>query len=89
MNTFTAGTLVRVSSSLADVAGVLTDATLTCRMKEPDGMITTLTVTRDAAGKNHADFLTAKLGLHQYEFLATGAAQAAGLGQFLVTQAPW
>jgi len=88
VKTYVVGTAVRLSADLTLLAtGALTDATMTIKVKTPDGTVTALTATRDAAGKFHADYLTAMLGLHRYEAIATGAAQAAAVGQFLVTQA--
>lgn len=70
--------------------GALTDAgTVTAKITDPAGVVTTLTVVRDSVGQYHADFTTVLTGLHVYEFLASGGSITAinAVGQFLVTEA--
>ena len=90
MNSYTVGTLVRLTGALAAVVGgAAVDATLAVNMRTPDGASASLTVVRDGAGAYHADFVPTMLGLRQYEWVATGAAQVTNVGQFLVTQTTW
>lgn len=87
MNSYIAGTLVRMSASLAAVSGgAAVDATIGATVLNPDGTETVLSVVRDGPGLYHADLVPAGMGLYQYEFVATGVAQVVAMGQFLVTE---
>lgn len=87
MNNYVAGTLVRLSAVLkTSASNALTDATMVCKVLLPDGTSSTVTSVRDSAGNYHADYLASVVGLHRYEWIASGAATAAARGQFLVTQ---
>ena len=89
MNFYTNNTLIALTTSVATAAGAPINATtMVFRITTPDGVIADYsgTVTNPTVGQYVADFLAVQVGLHQYEWVATGAAQVAAVGQFVVNQ---
>ena len=89
MNHYTTGTLVQLNLSVTTATGAfINPTTLTFRIQTPDSVITdySTSVTNSSVGVYYATFTPSQVGLHQYEWIGTGAAQVATLGQFLVTQ---
>ncbi len=88
MNTYVQGTLVRLTSLIASVAGTLTDpTTVVLKIKTPDQVITDLSafVVKDSVGNYHCDFTSSQVGLHQCEWLCAGNAVVNGVDWFQVT----
>lgn len=63
--------------------------TLTFKMREPDGTITTYvyggspdSITKNSTGNFHVDWLLAQVGRHTYRWIGTGAAAEADTGEF-------
>ena len=62
--------------------------TLTFKMKEPDGTVTTYVfgtdaeLVKDDTGDYHADWTIAKAGRHRWRFIATGGAHGEEPGDF-------
>lgn len=58
-------------------------------VKDPAGykIDVTSSIVRDGVGLYHVDYLPTMTGEYIYEFIGTGAAEIAALGQFLVTRA--
>ena len=62
--------------------------TLTFKMREPDGTVTTYVyvtdaeVVRDSLGNFHVDWLLAQVGRHTYRWVDTGTAAEADTGEF-------
>ena len=86
LSNYVKGDLVRLSAVFT-VAGVATDpTTVTCTVRDPSGTETTPATTKDSVGNYHVDvdLTAAKSGVWQYEFLGTGACQAAMTGEFFV-----
>jgi hypothetical protein len=88
MNSYTSGTLVRMTFTVTQLNGQPIDPTaVSCKVKTPDGVVTDLSgsVVRDSQGLYHADILTAQYGVHDYEWIGTGLAPITGRAQFDVT----
>jgi hypothetical protein len=86
LSNYVKGDLVRLSAVFT-VSGVATDpTTVTCTVRDPGGTETTPAATKDSIGNYHVDvdLTSAKSGVWQYEFLGTGACQAAMVGEFFV-----
>ena len=87
MNSYIAGTLVQINATLVTAQGVfVAPTTLTFKIQTPDGIVTdySSTIVIEAPGAYYANFTPTQTGLHQYEWIGTGAAQAAVQGQFIV-----
>lgn len=70
------------------VAGVLTDpTTISLLVLDPAAVTTTLSPVRDSVGTFHYDYSPAVAGTYLYRWVATGAAQSAQDGSFLVRPA--
>jgi hypothetical protein len=70
------------------VAGILTDATsVSLLVQDPSAATTTYTPVRDSVGTYHYDYTPTVAGTYLYRWLATGAAQDAQDGSFLVQPA--
>ena len=83
-NSYAIGTQVQVSVTFT-VAGVASDPTVvTAKVKDPAGVVSTLSTIRDAQGVYHALFVTALPGVHYYRFTGTGAVVVAGENAFVV-----
>jgi uncharacterized protein YfaS (alpha-2-macroglobulin family) len=69
---------------------VLTDpTTVTLKVLDPTGVVTTPTPVHDSTGFYHYDLdTTGKTGLWTYEWIGTGAVQAIAANQFNVKTAP-
>ena len=88
VNEYDKGDFARITVTFT-VSGVATDpTTVTFKMREPDGVITTWTtvpavgsIVDDAgAGVFHVDWPVDQTGTHHYRWEGTGAAAAAGEG---------
>ena len=89
MNQYTANTLIQMSVAVTTATGApISPTTLTLRIETPDGVIAdhTADIINTGIGTNYANFLAVQVGLHQYEWTGTGAAQVCTRGQFLINQ---
>jgi hypothetical protein len=74
------------------VAGVLTDpTTVTLKVKDPAGVVTTYTysggqITKDSTGNYHRDLTPSLAGRWYYRYIATGAVDATTEDSFRVRQ---
>lgn len=85
------GDLVRVSGAFTNAAGTATDPTaVSLKVIAPDGTQTTYVygtdaeVVKDSTGNYHADLSVSAAGDWHYQWIGTGAVQAAQGGQFVV-----
>lgn len=82
-NYFPIGQLVRLSAAFADDNGSAIDpTTITCKIKRPSGLVTTLTyaasgVTKDSVGNYHVDVVVDTVGIWHYRFEGTGTVTTA------------
>ena len=89
VNTYDKGDLVRVKATFT-VSSVVTDpTTVTLKVKDPDGTITTYTyaggtVTKTSTGLYYKDVSVSNDGVWYYRFEGTGACQSAAEAQFKV-----
>lgn len=90
MNSYTLGTLVRLTTTFT-VSDVNTDpTTITFKIKVPAGTITTYVygtdgqLVRSAAGIYYVDYPTAAEGIHAWRMAGTGACVAAEEQRFIV-----
>ena len=82
INSYTVGQLVRASAQFR-VGSTLTDPTsVTATHKDPNGVLTSLSVTNDGTGLRHADVTPATKGRHVVRWVGTGACVAACETQF-------
>ncbi len=78
----------RLSAAFTVSAAATDPTTLTFKMREPDGVVTTRVwetdneLVRDSLGNFHVDWLIAKVGKHYYRWIGTGAAAEADTGEF-------
>lgn len=92
MNQYIAGTLIQINLAVTTSTGTpISPTTVTFKIQTPDGVVTDYsgTVVDVSAGVYYAQFNPVQVGLHQYEWIGTGAAQISSVAQFLVTQAPF
>lgn len=88
-NIYDIGDRIRLSVAFTS-AGTATDpTTITCKVKEPDGTITTATyalaeVVKDSTGNYHYDFTPDQEGKHYYRFEGAGALIAAAESDFMI-----
>jgi len=90
MNTYTAGDLLTLSVAFTNNAGVpMAPTTVTLRVQTPDYVITDLsgTIVPGTTGNYSALFSAVQVGVHQYEWIGTGAVQVTVVDLFLVNQA--
>lgn len=89
MNYYTQGSLVRMTCAVLVGTTPTNPTTIDFRITMPDGVVTDLSssIVNDSTGNYHADYITTQVGLHQYEWIGTGAAQVSQVSQFLVSQA--
>jgi hypothetical protein len=81
-NLYDVNDLVTLDLAVA-VADVATDpTTVVCRVKAPDGTVTTPTPIKDATGAYHVDVDATQHGTYRYRWEGTGAAQGAEEGRF-------
>jgi hypothetical protein len=88
MNQYSANTLVRLSAAIATIAGAAIDPSdVTMKVKLPDNSISdqSANVVKDSIGNYHVDYLPTQTGTYTYEWIGTGDAQVAKIGQFLVS----
>jgi len=80
---YPANSLLQFSATIAPVV----NAAMTFKIRTPDGVITdySSTVESNSLGNYVASFLPVQPGPHQYEWVATGAAQTSSIGQFYCT----
>lgn len=88
MTTYTVSTLIRLSIAVTDPTGAPIDATMSLKIKDPTDAVTDVTgsITHDGTGLYHADYPPLMVGLYQYEWIGTGAAQVSAVSSFLVNQ---
>ena len=91
MNSYDVGDVVRCTGAFANRSGVAVDPTAVfCKVRKPDGTITTYTFGTDAAlvnaavGSYYVDVEATAEGIWNYRFYSTGAGQAAGETAFRV-----
>lgn len=87
-NTYDIGDLVELTAAFA-VGGAATDPTsVVCKVRDPLGVITTLSASHDGTGAYSAevDLTNAYPGEWKYQFLGTGACQAAEENTFYVRE---
>lgn len=88
MNTYLSNNLVRIFTAVTQSIGgaPIDPTTVTCKMQTPDGNITDLStsIVHDSTGNFHVDYLPTQLGVHTYEWIGTGVAQVASIGQFMI-----
>lgn len=91
-NAYDPGDLVEVSAAFADVNGVATaPANVVCKVRDPLGVITTLSASPGATGVYTAevDLTNATPGKWFYQFAGIGGCQAAGVNSFYVNESPF
>lgn len=88
---FQDGDKVRLSAAFTDIDEAASDpGSVLCKVREPDGTVTTYTYLTDAAlikdstGNYHLDFLTSQAGRHRYGFYGITSGQAVAEGEFRV-----
>lgn len=88
---FQDGDKVRLSAAFTDIDEAASDpGGVLCKVREPDGTVTTYTYGTDAAlvkdstGNYHVDFLTAQAGKHRYGFYGLSSGQAVAESEFRV-----
>lgn len=91
INVYQRGDLPRIASVFRNSGGAATDPTgVSFKYAKPSGTVTTLVYPTDAAlvkdstGNYHVDLSLTEAGEWYYRWEATGAVQAAELGQFTV-----
>jgi hypothetical protein len=89
MDSYENGQPARIAGNIK-VGGVDTDpTTLTFRITEPDGTVTTyvyltdVALVKDSVGDYHVDWAVDQIGVHYYEFVGTGTAALTLRGSFL------
>lgn len=90
MNSYTNDNLIQFGTTITDLSGNPTNASqLTFKVKTPDGVVAdySSTVQNTGIGTYTAQFFAVQVGLHQYEWVASGTVEAAQVSQFLVSQA--
>ena len=90
MNQYIENNLVQMTVAITTPSGTAVDPTaITLRIQTPDGVVTDVsgTVVHASTGNYYANYLPIQVGLHQYEWTGTGAAQVVAQGQFLINQA--
>ena len=93
MNSYDVGDVVRCSGAFANSAGAAVDPTaVLCKVRKPDGTITTLTygvdgaLVKAAVGSYYTDVNATEAGIWAYRFYSTGTGQAAGETSFRVRE---
>lgn len=91
ISVFQDGDKVRLSAAFTDIDEAASDpGGVLCKVREPDGTVTTYTYGTDAAlikdstGNYHLDFLTSSPGRHRYGFYGITSGQAVAEGEFRV-----
>lgn len=91
-NTYDKGDLVRVSAAFTSAGAAIDPTTVTAKVRDPSGNVTTLVyltdgaLVRDAAGAFHTDVNADEAGVWTYRFASTGTGQAAAEGTFRVRE---
>jgi hypothetical protein len=84
-NTYDIGDEIVLQGTFEDLTGDVEDPTsVACRVKSPDGTITTLSASKVSTGVYTASFGPSIEGVHWYRFEGTGAVTAAGERSFIV-----
>lgn len=92
MNSYDVGDLVRLTAAFTVSSSATDPTTTTCKVREPDGTVTTLVYGTDAAcvrsatGSFYVDWSTDQEGVHSVRWIGTGAAQGAAESQFNVRE---
>lgn len=86
MNAYPVGEPVHLTATFTNLAGTLTDATITLKIRTPDATETDVSgsVVHDSTGTYHYDYTTAQAGDHFARWVASGALVAAYEEQFYV-----
>lgn len=83
-NSYATGTLVQMNATFT-VSGADTDpSSVVGTVRDPAGVETTPTITRDAVGQYHMSFTTVLPGVHYYRFAGTGSVVVAAEDSFVV-----
>ena len=83
-NVWDIGDAIVLHGEFRNRAGALTDATVVCKVRHPDGTVETVTVTKTTTGTYEATFLPSVAGAHQYRMAATGGVTTAAEDTFRV-----
>ena len=91
VNVYDKGDAVRVQCTFTVSSAPTDPTTVTLKVKDSDGTISTYTyamgqITKSATGIYYKDIIVANDGLWYYRFEGTGACQAAGETQFRVRE---
>ncbi len=86
--TYSVGTAVRINTEVRDLAGVLTNATVSVVVTKPDGTTSSPTVNTTGTGLYNAVVTADQAGLWTYVWTASGAVVAVEDGQFDVKAVP-
>lgn len=78
------GDLVRLSTSVKDLSGALTNATVVLTITSPSGATSTPSVSNSSTGLYSATFTVDAEGIWLYKWSATGAVQKLAFGQITV-----
>lgn len=91
ISVFQVGDKVRLAAEFTDIDEADSDpGGVLCKVREPDGSVTTYTYGTDAAlikdstGNYHLDFLTTQSGRHRYGFYGITSGQAVSESEFRV-----
>ena len=87
MTTYTTGATVRVSAAFTTNGAAVDPSTVTCKIQNPSGTVTTYTyaggtVTRDSLGNYHVDIDANQDGTWLWRFSSTGTGKAADEGRW-------
>jgi hypothetical protein len=82
ITSYTVGQLVRASATFKVGAAPTDPTSVTATHKDPNGVLTSLTVVNDGTGLRHADLTPATKGRHVVRWVGTGACVAACETQF-------
>ena len=82
INSYTVGQLVRATAAFRVGSTLTNPSTVTATHKDPNGVLSNLTVVNDSTGNYHADVTPATKGRHVVRWVGTGACVAACETQF-------
>jgi hypothetical protein len=83
-NRYDVGQSVLMSATVRDPAGALADATVACKVKDPEGIVTTPAVAHGTTGLYSSVVVGNKEGTWHFRFEATGAVTASKEDIFVV-----
>ena len=88
LNTYVVGDLVTMTATFTNASGTLTNPTsVSGSVKDPSGTVTSPSVSQQSTGVYIMQYTISIPGLHSYRIAGTGAATAAGEGQFAASSA--